>query len=375
LEQGGSLVRRLFLLLACLLGLPGTLAAAPAANELVWSLQTSLRELGLYNGLINGLVGSDLTDAIAAMERELGAPVTGESSVPALSLVERLRVQRARQADFERLFDPGLIESLAAEEFAFFVAGLSADEAFRVFERYPERIAELPAAAYLPFDGGGGPSTLRAFLDAALVHLAYPPGEAGLRAFQRDRGRMPDGALSVRTLRELLEGVWLNSAKPILPESAFALRVEPTFVTARGSWEDLVGSAKLEPLNAVTIECFRDLEACFVAQASVSPAYNRLGEQAEVGARLGRFDIQRWSEQEIAATRVSPSRCTITGLTINFLAEDVFQSARNNDVSACVEGVDPRLDNPMIWKLVDGRAQADAYWRDLAAQAVRYRKP
>ena len=355
----------LFSILLCLTAHSGPAFAAASNSEIVWSVQAALRELNLYNGLVNGAENPELTQAIAALERELRAPQTGVLSLNTLSLVERLRYSRQRRADFEQLFDPSLIESLTPEEFRFFLGGLSADQALRVFEQYPERIADLPAAAYLRTERPPAPEQLARFIDAALLRLDYDGGALNLDAFRRAQGLPPGGAPAVGDLSALLEALWLETGKPLEPATGFVLRQSTDTVVVRGSWQRLVGAREPGPLNSVTVECYRDIAVCFAASGKAAPAFDSPSAAGTLGATLERYDIQRWSDQEIAASRPSTNRCTITGLTINFTAEEVFRSTRNYDATACVDGATPRLGEPEIWQLTDGRATAQASWRRL----------
>lgn len=360
-------------ILLCLAGLTSFTFAAASRSEIVWSLQAALRELNLYNGLVNGAESPELTQAIVALERELEAPQTGALSLQTLALVERLRFQRQRRGDFQRLFDPSLIESLTAEEFRFFLGGLSADQALRVFEQYPERIADLPGASYLRTERPPAPEQLARFIDAALLRLDYDGGDLDLDDFRRAQGLALSGAPTVGDLSALLEALWLETGKPLEPASGFVLRQTADTVQVRGSWQRLVGAREPGPLNSVTLECYRDIAVCFAASAKAAPAFDTPNAPGTLGTTLERYDIQRWSDQEIAASRPSTNLCTITGLTINFTAEEVFRSTRNYDTTACVDGATPRLGEPEIWQINDGRAAAQASWRRLQDRA-RWRK-
>ena len=352
-------------ILLCLAGLTSPTFAAASKSEIVWSIQAALRELNLYNGLVNGAESPELTQAIVALEQELKAPQTGTLSLQTLALVERLRFLRQRQADFRRLFDPSLIESLTAEEFRFFLGGLSADQALRVFEQYPERIADLPGASYLRTERPPAPEQLARFIDAALLRLDYDGGALDLDDFRRAQGLALGGAPTVGDLSALLEALWLETGKPLEPATGFVLQQTTDTVKVRGSWQRLVGAREPGPLNSVTLECYRDIAVCFAASAMAAPAFDAPSAAGTLGTTLERYDIQRWSEQEIAASRPSTSRCTITGLTINFTAKEVFRSTRNYDATACVDGATPRLGEPEIWQITDGRAAAQASWRRL----------
>ena len=187
----------MFSILLCLAGMTSPASAAASKSEVVWSLQAALRELNLYNGLVNGAESPELTGAIVALERELQAPQTGALSLQTLGLVERLRVQRQRRSEFQRLFDPSLIESLTAEEFRFFLGGLSADQALRVFEQYPERLADLPGTTYLRTERPPAPEQLARFIDAALLRLDYDGGSLDLDEFRRAQGLALGGAPTV----------------------------------------------------------------------------------------------------------------------------------------------------------------------------------
>ena len=359
--------------LLCLMGMTSATSAAASKGEIIWSLQAALRELNLYNGLVNGTESSELTQAIVALERELQAPQTGALSLHTLGLVEQLRSQRQRRLEFERLFDPTLIESLTAEEFRFFLGGLSADQALRVFEQYPERLADLPGATYLRTERPPAPEQLARFIDAALLRLDYDGGSLDLDDFRRAQGLALGGAPTVGDLSALLEALWLETGKPLEPASGFVLRQTADTVQVRGSWQRLVGAREPGPLNSVTVECYRDIAVCFAASAKAAPAFDTPNAPGTLGTTLERYDIQRWSDQEIAASRPSTNRCTITGLTINFTAEEVFRSTRNYDATACVDGATPRLGEPEIWQITDGRAAAQASWRRLQDRG-RWRK-
>jgi hypothetical protein len=352
-------------ILFCLLSMTSATSAAASKGEIVWSLQAALRELNLYNGLVNGAESPELTQAIVAVERELKAPQTGALSLQTLGLVEQLRSQRQRRREFERLFDPTLIESLTAEEFRFFLGGLSADQALRVFEQYPERLADLPGATYLRTERPPAPEQLARFIDAALLRLDYDGGALDLDDFRRAQGLALGGAPTVGDLSALLEALWLETGKPLEPASGFVLRQTADTVQVRGSWQRLVGAREPGPLNSVTLDCYRDIAVCFAASAKAAPAFDTPSVPGTLGTTLERYDIQRWSDQEIAASRPSTNRCTITGLTINFTAKEVFRSTRNYDATACVDGATPRLGEPEIWQITDGRAAAQASWRRL----------
>ena len=352
-------------ILLCLAGITRPTFAAASKGEIVWSVQAALRELNLYNGLINGAESPELTQAVVALERELKAPQTGTLSLQTLALVERLRFLRQRQADFQRLFDPRLIESLTVEEFRFFLGGLSADQALRVFEQYPERIADLPGATYLRTERPPAPEQLARFIDAALLRLDYDGGALDLDDFRRAQGLALGGAPSVGDLSALLDALWLETGKPLEPATGFVLRPAADTVQVRGSWQRLVGAREPGRLNSVTLECYRDIAVCFAASARAAPAFDTPGAAGTLDSTLERYDIQRWSDQEIAASRPSTNRCTITGLTINFTAEEVFRSTRNYDATDCVDGATPRLGEPEIWQLTDGKATAQASWRRL----------
>ena len=352
-------------ILLCFAGITSPAFAAASKSEIVWSIQAALRELNLYNGLVNGAESPELTQAIVALERELKAPQTGTLSLQTLALVERLRFLRQRQADFRRLFDPSLIESLTAEEFRFFLGGLSADQALRVFEQYPERLADLPGATYLRTERPPAPEQLARFIDAALLRLDYDGGALDLDDFRRAQGLALGGAPTVGDLSALLEALWLETGKPLEPATGFVLRQTADTVKVRGSWQRLVGAREPGPLNSVTLDCYRDIAVCFAASAMAAPAFDTPSAPGTLGTTLERYDIQRWSDQEIAASRPSTNRCTITGLTINFTAEEVFRSTRNYDATACVDGATPRLGEPEIWQIIDGRATAQASWRRL----------
>lgn len=355
----------LFSILLCLGGVTSPVAAAASKSEIVWSVQAALRELNLYNGLVNGAENPELAQAIVALERELRAPQTGTLSLRTLGLVEQLRSQRQRRTEFERLFDPSLIESLTAEEFRFFLGGLSADQALRVFEQYPERVADLPAATYLRTERPPAPEQLARFIDAALLRLDYDGGALDLDDFRRAQGLPLGGAPTVGDLSALLEALWLETGKPLEPATGFVLRQSADAVQVRGSWQRLVGAREPGALNSVTLECYRDIAVCIAASAEAAPAFDTPNASGTLGTTLERYDIQRWSEQEIAASRPSTNRCTITGLTINFTAEEVFRSTRNYDATACVDGATPRLEAPEIWQLTNGKAAAQASWRRL----------
>ena len=355
----------LFSILLCLAGFTSPAFAAASKSEIVWSVQASLRELNLYNGLVNGAESPELTQAIVALEQELKAPQTGAMSLQTLGLVEQLRFQRQRRAEFERLFEPSLIESLTAQEFGFFLGGLPADQALRVFEQYPERIGDLPAASYLRTERPPAPEQLARFIDAALLRLDYDGGSLDLDEFRRAQGLALGGAPTVGDLSALLEALWLETGKPLEPATGFVLRQSADTVVVRGSWQRLVGAREPGPLNNVTLECYRDIAVCFAASAMAAPAFDTPSTAGTLGSTLERYDIQRWSEQEIAASRPSTNRCTITGLTINFTAKEVFRSTRNYDATACVDGATPRLGEPEIWQITDGRATALASWRRL----------
>lgn len=352
-------------ILLCFAGITSPAFAAASKSEIVWSIQAALRELNLYNGLVNGAESPELSQAVVALERELKAPQTGTLSLQTLALVERLRFLRQRQADFRRLFDPSLIESLTAEEFRFFLGGLSADQALRVFEQYPERLADLPGATYLRTERPPAPEQLARFIDAALLRLDYDGGALDLDDFRRAQGLALGGAPTVGDLSALLEALWLETGKPLEPATGFVLRQTADTVKVRGSWQRLVGAREPGPLNSVTLDCYRDIAVCFAASAMAAPAFDTPSAPGTLGTTLERYDIQRWSDQEIAASRPSTNRCTITGLTINFTAEEVFRSTRNYDATACVDGATPRLGEPEIWQITDGRAAAQASWRRL----------
>ena len=356
-------------ILLCFAGITSPAFAAASKSEIVWSIQAALRELNLYNGLVNGAESPELTQAIVALERELKAPQTGTLSLQTLALVERLRFLRQRQADFRRLFDPSLIESLTAEEFRFFLGGLSADQALRVFEQYPERLADLPGATYLRTERPPAPEQLARFIDAALLRLDYDGGALDLDDFRRAQGLTLGGAPTVGDLSALLEALWLETGKPLEPATGFVLRQTADTVKVRGSWQRLVGAREPGPLNSVTLDCYRDIAVCFAASAMAAPAFDTPSAPGTLGTTLERYDIQRWSDQEIAASRPSTNRCTITGLTINFTAKEVFRSTRNYDATACVDGATPRLGEPEIWQITDGRAAAQASWRRLQNRA------
>ena len=358
-------------ILLCLAGMTNPTFAAASKSEIVWSVQAALRELNLYNGLVNGAESPELTQAIVALERELEAPQTGALSLQTLGLVERLRFQRQRQGDFQRLFDPSLIESLTAEEFRFFLGGLSADQALRVFEQYPKRVADLPGATYLRTERPPAPEQLARFIDAALLRLDYDGGALDLDDFRRTQGLALGGAPTAGDLSALLEALWLETGKPLEPATGFVLRQTADTVQVRGSWQRLVGARAPGPLNSVTVECYRDIAVCFAASGKADPAFDTPNAAGALGTTLERYDIQRWSEQEIAASRPSTNRCTITGLTINFTAEEVFRSTRNYDATACVDGATPRLAEPEIWQITDGRAAAQASWRRLQDRTRR----
>jgi len=358
-------------ILLCLAGMTNPTFAAASKSEIVWSVQAALRELNLYNGLVNGAESPELTQAIVALERELEAPQTGALSLQTLGLVERLRFQRQRQGDFQRLFDPSLIESLTAEEFSFFLGGLSADQALRVFEQYPKRVADLPGATYLRTERPPAPEQLARFIDAALLRLDYDGGALDLDDFRRTQGLALGGAPTAGDLSALLEALWLETGKPLEPATGFVLRQTADTVQVRGSWQRLVGARAPGPLNSVTVECYRDIAVCFAASGKADPAFDTPNAAGALGTTLERYDIQRWSEQEIAASRPSTNRCTITGLTINFTAEEVFRSTRNYDATACVDGATPRLAEPEIWQITDGRAAAQASWRRLQDRTRR----
>ncbi len=358
-------------ILLCLAGMTNATFAAASKSEIVWSVQAALRELNLYNGLVNGAESPELTQAIVALERELEAPQTGALSLQTLGLVERLRFQRQRQGDFQRLFDPSLIESLTAEEFRFFLGGLSADQALRVFEQYPKRVADLPGATYLRTERPPAPEQLARFIDAALLRLDYDGGALDLDDFRRTQGLALGGAPTAGDLSALLEALWLETGKPLEPATGFVLRQTADTVQVRGSWQRLVGARAPGPLNSVTVECYRDIAVCFAASGKADPAFDTPNAAGALGTTLERYDIQRWSEQEIAASRPSTNRCTITGLTINFTAEEVFRSTRNYDATACVDGATPRLAEPEIWQITDGRAAAQASWRRLQDRTRR----
>ncbi|MFZ8891365.1 MAG: hypothetical protein ACO2YV_12125, partial [Pseudomonadales bacterium] len=68
-------------ILLCLAGITSPTFAAASKGEIVWSVQAALRELNLYNGLINGAESPELTQAVVALERELKAPQTGTLSL------------------------------------------------------------------------------------------------------------------------------------------------------------------------------------------------------------------------------------------------------------------------------------------------------
>lgn len=358
-------------ILLCLAGMTNATFAAASKSEIVWSVQAALRELNLYNGLVNGAESPELTQAIVALERELEAPQTGALSLQTLGLVERLRFQRQRQGDFQRLFDPSLIESLTAEEFRFFLGGLSADQALRVFEQYPKRVADLPGATYLRTERPPAPEQLARFIDAALLRLDYDGGALDLDDFRRTQGLALGGAPTAGDLSALLEALWLETGKPLEPATGFVLRQTADTVQVRGSWQRLVGARAPGPLNSVTVECYRDIAVCFAASGKADPAFDTPNAAGALGTTLERYDIQRWSEQEIAASRPSTNLCTITGLTINFTAEEVFRSTRNYDATACVDGATPRLAEPEIWQITDGRAAAQASWRRLQDRTRR----
>jgi hypothetical protein len=360
-------------ILLCFAGITSPTFAAASKSEIVWSIQAALRELNLYNGLVNGAESPELSQAVVALERELKAPQTGALSLHTLGLVEQLRSQRQRRLEFERLLDPTLIESLTAEEFRFFLGGLSADQALRVFEQYPERLADLPGATYLRTERPPAPEQLARFIDAALLRLDYDGGDLDLDDFRRAQGLALGGAPTVGDLSALLEALWLETGKPLEPASGFVLRQTADTVQVRGSWQRLVGAREPGPLNSVTLDCYRDIAVCFAASAKAAPAFDTPSAPGTLGTTLERYDIQRWSEQEIAASRPSTNRCTITGLTINFTAKEVFRSTRNYDATACVDGATPRLGEPEIWQITDGRAAAQASWRRLQDRA-RWRK-
>jgi hypothetical protein len=360
-------------ILLCFAGITSPTFAAASKSEIVWSIQAALRELNLYNGLVNGAESLELSQAVVALERELKAPQTGALSLHTLGLVEQLRSQRQRRLEFERLLDPTLIESLTAEEFRFFLGGLSADQALRVFEQYPERLADLPGATYLRTERPPAPEQLARFIDAALLRLDYDGGDLDLDDFRRAQGLALGGAPTVGDLSALLEALWLETGKPLEPASGFVLRQTADTVQVRGSWQRLVGAREPGPLNSVTLDCYRDIAVCFAASAKAAPAFDTPSAPGTLGTTLERYDIQRWSEQEIAASRPSTNRCTITGLTINFTAKEVFRSTRNYDATACVDGATPRLGEPEIWQITDGRAAAQASWRRLQDRA-RWRK-
>lgn len=67
---------------------------AVLADPVVFGIQSELRELGYYDGAIDGLVGGRTRDAIRAYETSNGLPVRGQADA---ALLGRIRVASVRQ--------------------------------------------------------------------------------------------------------------------------------------------------------------------------------------------------------------------------------------------------------------------------------------
>jgi peptidoglycan hydrolase-like protein with peptidoglycan-binding domain len=149
---------------------------APKRSELVAQVQTALAERGLYEGVVDGLMGAGTASAVRAFEQSQGAPATGEASEKILAALLTAPMLKA-EAKFETK------PTAPAAPTQAITTGSAAPN--------PRLMAAQRALAKI----GYGPVSIDGKLGAET--------RSAIRTFERDRGMPETGEPSPAVLRAL----------------------------------------------------------------------------------------------------------------------------------------------------------------------------
>jgi peptidoglycan hydrolase-like protein with peptidoglycan-binding domain len=157
---------------------PAPRAAAPKRDDLVAQVQTALAERELYDGVVDGVMGSETAASIRAFEQAQGMAVTGEASEKTLAALMTAPVRAARA--------PAKAAAKAAPQ---------AQSAQTTGSTAPPANAKLMATQRALARIGYGPVTIDGKMGAETRNA--------IKSFERDRGMPETGEPSPAVLRAL----------------------------------------------------------------------------------------------------------------------------------------------------------------------------
>ena len=172
---------------------PETAAVRPR-SDLVANMQRELTQLGLYEGVADGMLGPRTDQAIREFEKSQGLKITGEPTATLLDVMRRARPKTGSTGSVAKDAKPDAIASIAKND-----AGL--DTTGSIAKNEPvARTEARPSSRVLAVQRvlarlGYGPVKLSGLPDAAT--------RTSIEQFERDRGLKRTGEVNDRLVAEL----------------------------------------------------------------------------------------------------------------------------------------------------------------------------
>lgn len=177
-----------------------------------------------------------------------------------------------------------------------------------------------------------------------------PDAESAIKRFQRDHGFEATGRITEAQFKLLTRGLGGEVVDVGLPGGPYILELlhpigQRVVTVSGGTWvfDEPVDMKPAAILNTNKIRCQEKSAVCLVATAQIPNAGKLLSLDMTI------WDIQKWSQSEIVATR--DAECRAEELTINWITDTALIEGTSKPSAPGCEQIDARR---RISKLVNG---------------------
>jgi len=221
----------------------------------------------------------------------------------------------------------------------------------------------------------GGDLIIQANLNS-LMYNGIADFEGAKRAFQADLGEAPTGKLTVGQIHTLgYRSSRLTMTYVSFFPFSYGGRVHADYAKVTGTVK-ILDEKIAYPINHVVIECYKSESYCKYRQvALVLPDKNSFSQSYSVTEVANEYyKVNRWENSQIDASPYEATGCRINQLSFNFVSNEFFEIARNNDAEDCkVLGIEmPRLEKPRVSQIVNGDEIVSAEFRKINDEAFSY---
>jgi peptidoglycan hydrolase-like protein with peptidoglycan-binding domain len=172
---------------------PETAAVRPR-SDLVANMQRELTQLGLYEGVADGMLGPRTDQAIREFEKSQGLKITGEPTATLLDMMRRARPKTGSTGSVAKDAKPDAIASIAKNDAGLDTTGsIARNEPVAKTEARPS--SRVLAVQRVLARLGYGPVKLSGLPDGAT--------RTSIEQFERDRGLKRTGEVNDRLVAEL----------------------------------------------------------------------------------------------------------------------------------------------------------------------------